>query len=572
MLLCMSFPIMVYSNNASPALSGLQLHRSLSSSDSIDMNISVLSSRRRNVPSLLKQSPSSSSSPSPLPVAFSLQRSMLLTLRGGDTEISDDEGEDDEAVVDIDEDKEESEDDSDDEDSDDEESEDESEEESEEEEDEMEDSDDEESEEEEEEDVASTPLSSSPVKVIIRTGLKSSLLDQSIELTCSRKRDVASLKTSVSRQMRGRPPPSTLTLLHHNRALSDDELVDELAPDEDDDDEDYADDDDDDMVKLHLMLDNVPPIDPKFATELPERMNKMSDSDLLDAYVTNVIAMQRNNAQLLKTSLQSSSVSGANQDDDDEDDENEKEESTSSSSSSSTTMLPDSVSMRMDAMTMRERMMDSFPQDVVQRLMDQKEGNLDETSDTEGQQQLGSGGVHDASLAESIKRKGRKSNMAIKGGATMNVKRTLQRNLNINWPDTIRNFFLFLFFGYFGGRNTASRTLMLLCAPMCFIIQARPVKIALKQLFYAIGKPPSIFLSLLPAPQQTIMSLDYTHALIDIYGEETATAAAEAMGISLKMDNDGSDVDDDNEDDFMESDDDDDDDFDSDEYDDDDDY
>mmetsp|Transcript_30601 Transcript_30601/g.62013 ORF Transcript_30601/g.62013 Transcript_30601/m.62013 type:complete len:96 (+) Transcript_30601:1559-1846(+) len=61
---------------------------------------------------------------------------------------------------------------------------------------------------------------------------------------------------------------------------------------------------------------------------------------------------------------------------------------------------------------------------------------------------------------------------------------------------------------------------MYLGAPLCFVLQARPVKIALKQLFYTIGEPPAILLSLLPAPQQTIMSLNYDSALAELYGEE----------------------------------------------------
>jgi hypothetical protein len=68
-----------------------------------------------------------------------------------------------------------------------------------------------------------------------------------------------------------------------------------------------------------------------------------------------------------------------------------------------------------------------------------------------------------------------------------------------------------------------SRTIMLLGAPACFIIQARPVKIAMKQLFYTIGEPPGILLSLLPAPQQTIMSCDYNDSLKSIYGDEILT-------------------------------------------------
>lgn len=44
---------------------------------------------------------------------------------------------------------------------------------------------------------------------------------------------------------------------------------------------------------------------------------------------------------------------------------------------------------------------------------------------------------------------------------------------------------------------------------------------AIKQAFYAIGEPPGILLSLLPAPQQAIMSLNYVGAMKGLYGEET---------------------------------------------------
>ena len=55
---------------------------------------------------------------------------------------------------------------------------------------------------------------------------------------------------------------------------------------------------------------------------------------------------------------------------------------------------------------------------------------------------------------------------------------------------------------------------------MCFFIQTRPVKVALKQVFYTIGDPPSILLSLLPAPQQAIMSLKYGAVMKGLYGEK----------------------------------------------------
>lgn len=46
------------------------------------------------------------------------------------------------------------------------------------------------------------------------------------------------------------------------------------------------------------------------------------------------------------------------------------------------------------------------------------------------------------------------------------------------------------------------------------------MKVAMKQLFYTIGEPPGILLSLLPAPQQAIMSLDYGKAMRELYDEK----------------------------------------------------
>jgi hypothetical protein len=51
------------------------------------------------------------------------------------------------------------------------------------------------------------------------------------------------------------------------------------------------------------------------------------------------------------------------------------------------------------------------------------------------------------------------------------------------------------------------------------VVQTRPVKVAAKQLFYSLGQPPGIFLSLLPAPQQAIMSCDYGGTMRGLYGE-----------------------------------------------------
>lgn len=52
------------------------------------------------------------------------------------------------------------------------------------------------------------------------------------------------------------------------------------------------------------------------------------------------------------------------------------------------------------------------------------------------------------------------------------------------------------------------------------------MKIAMKQLFYTIGEPPAVVLSLLPAPQQAIMALNYDSAMAELYGKEGKSLGA----------------------------------------------
>ena len=117
-----------------------------------------------------------------------------------------------------------------------------------------------------------------------------------------------------------------------------------------------------------------------------------------------------------------------------------------------------------------------------------------------------------------------------------------------NWPDTIRNVLLFLFFGLFGGRNALSRNIMLLGAPLSVILQARIVKRYLKQAFYACAHPPSILLSLLPAPQQSILKFQYKDVQKVLYPEkkQAAMTAAKSKKKRRKVPDDDDD-DDDNE-------------------------
>jgi len=81
---------------------------------------------------------------------------------------------------------------------------------------------------------------------------------------------------------------------------------------------------------------------------------------------------------------------------------------------------------------------------------------------------------------------------------------------------------LFLFLGYFGGKDSFSRYLLYWGAPLSFAVQARPAKILFKTLFYMLCDPPRILLSFLPAPHQAILSVDLKASCATLYGEDGA--------------------------------------------------
>lgn len=153
------------------------------------------------------------------------------------------------------------------------------------------------------EETMATPISSQPVKLLIKTNFGNSVIDEKVELMAARTRDVASLKKSLSRLLPGRPPVLSLQLLHEGRLLDDEELVDELFDEEDEEDEDMDEEDD---AAIVLILNAIPPVDPKFATELGPQLkshldgddNTMTTEDLIDAYFLNQASISRN-AQLL---------------------------------------------------------------------------------------------------------------------------------------------------------------------------------------------------------------------------------------------------------------------------------
>jgi hypothetical protein len=371
---------------------------------------------------------------------------------------------------------------------------------------------------EDEEDTASSSSSSLPVKITISTNLQSSLLDQQLDFTASRKRTVLSLKQAVSKTMKGRPPLSSVILKFAGRLLEDDETVDDIVAEvEDDDDDSDVEDDDDGMIKLKLTCDIVPPVDAKFGIEFREKATQMSTKELLDAYCVNMAGMMYNSELLQK---ESEAMESGTEDNEDGDDIVE-------ATMGGQQIQNHALHIRKKAASIQKQMEQSLSSNLLELMEQEHERVQAYIKGSDGAVNSGESSSSELEViyglvpqgSSSSHRSGRKGK-TLKGGATMNIKRSLQRNMNVNWADTTRNSLLFLFFGYFGGRNSFSRTFLLLSSPLCFLIQTRPMKVAMKQLFYTIGEPPGILLSLLPAPQQAIMSLDYGKAMKGLYDEK----------------------------------------------------
>jgi hypothetical protein len=330
-----------------------------------------------------------------------------------------------------------------------------------------------------------TPKSvSEPVPVTIKTATGSKLLDQSIELlTVNRNRNIASLKQSVSRQLPSRPPIATIQLTIHGKILDDDVLISDLIEDqEDDDDDDEAEEGSKEGIVLHL--DMIPAVDPKFVPELERKIPDVTNEELLEAYAINEAAIYHNAALILKEEKLGWEETN--------DDEGESEKALP---------LPVNRAIREQA----ERIKQNLKSTVLS---------------TENSNKLLADLVPPSKQeTQKIEIKGQRVRRTGTVGVKGNWKRVIQQNMNVNWAVTIRHFLLFLFFGWFGGRTPTSRAILLLGAPSVFVLQARPVKFMIKQVLYTLlDHPPGIVLSLLPAPQQKILSLNVDDELDAVYG------------------------------------------------------
>jgi hypothetical protein len=222
-------------------------------------------------------------------------------------------------------------------------------------------------EEQENQDPLASVISSEPISVIFKTNLGSQLIDTSLELLVSRARNIESVKNTLSRMLPGRPPVEALRILWGNKELTNDHLVDELVDD----------DDDDEQSSMTLILDMVPPVDQKFATEM-KAVSEMSTSDLLDAYTANAAAMYHNAGSL-----------GSNPPELDG---------------------PLLFHLRHEAMRIREQLTTGWPDSVMQILeMEAPSRNEAEVVEERRGQRVRSG----------------------KGGATTSLRKSLQRNLNV---------------------------------------------------------------------------------------------------------------------------------------------
>ena len=341
-------------------------------------------------------------------------------------------------------------------------------------------------------------LSKEPVLITISTMLKQPLLDQVIELNVQRSRTVSQLKESLQRSLPGKPPVTAMQLRLGPRILDDDILVDELIDDEEEEEEDDEEDTEKDMddgpkSRATLVLDMIPPVDPKALPQLVKKLADMTPSEILDAYAINEAAVYQNAALVLNSQGDPSETPS--------EETNAAAEATplpSLLTTSTTTLLKDhaaKIREDLEAKLLQSQAAKAILAETVppsHKILNHQEKDI----------------------------RGQRVRHVAQGGVHTTLRRKIQRNLNINWAATLKHFMLFLFFGYFGGRSPTSRAILFLGAPSVILLQARVVKLILRQLVYTVFyHPPNIVLSLLPAPQQAILSFETGQALEAVYGK-----------------------------------------------------
>jgi hypothetical protein len=338
-----------------------------------------------------------------------------------------------------------------------------------------------------------------PVSIVVQSNTGTPLLDYVLELPLvNRNRNIASIKQSVSRQWPAKPPISTIQLVYQGQRLTDDNLlIADLLEDDDDDDDDDDVEGESDGKKLVFYLDMIPPVDPKtFLSELDSKLNDVTTAELLNAYAINEAALYYNSIVLAESSASRG-----------ETDLNGDAPVTSSLSSVSARIRERATQLQQD---WQESVLDT---PHAQKLLSEAESPAEQRK-------------HAAVATAEVR--GQRVRYTGISGLQGQTKRLVQHQFNIeDWPQTFKHCLLFLFFGWFGGRTTLSRTILLLGAPGIFLLQARSIKSYWRRALYALlDHPPAIVLSLFPAPQQAILSLNVASALQTLYGPHVERTAA----------------------------------------------
>lgn len=251
-----------------------------------------------------------------------------------------------------------------------------------------EDAENEDEDEEEEEDSKSAPVSEEPKMIKCKTNTGNSMIDVSLEFAVSRSRNIKSVKATLSRLLPSRPPVESFNIRYDGMLLDEESLVDELFDEEDG--EEYE-----ESSRKVLTLDMIPPVDPKFATQL-EKMQELSTSEILDAYATNSAAMYQNGYYLYSNALEAQNSMDTG--------DEEGLESTFA------VKAPVSIRLQQHAQEIREKLVAKFPE-KAKELLDQEGPPPDPNEMVE-------------------KRRGQRYR-ASKGGVKTSLKRTIQTNLNI---------------------------------------------------------------------------------------------------------------------------------------------
>jgi len=290
---------------------------------------------------------------------------------------------------------------------------------------------------ESEDETPSTTSNSSgpPIKLTIKTNLASTLIDQKLDFTASRTRSIQSIKLAISKSMVGRPPLSSIILKYHGRALDDEECMFDLLEDLDSDDEEDSDlednigeEEDEDTIKVTLTADILPPIDTKFGIELKEKLHKLSTQEILEAYCVNMAGMVYGQELFVKESEL--------YENNDENEGLDDEDMELHTSSTSTTNENHSLNIRKKAALIQSQFESNLSSETKQLLQEEHirvkqhlSSDSTSTSSKDDSDEIIYGLISQNEINSSSSRKGRRR--TLKGGASMNVKRSLQRNLNV---------------------------------------------------------------------------------------------------------------------------------------------